>query len=61
MDVKAALLALLTFIAIIAIFAIVSFQLAYPGSGPTGWLLVAAIIFVWAIVCGVIFRVRNER
>ena len=61
MNFKAALLAVLTITAIIAAFAVASFQLAYPESGPTGWLLVAAIVVVWVLVSWLIFRVRKER
>ena len=61
MNFRAALAAVLTIIAIVAAFAVASFQMAYPESAPSGWLLVAAIIVVCAIVCGLILRVRKER
>ena len=58
---KAALFAVLTIIAIIAAFAVASFQLAYPESGPNGWLMIAAIVVVWILVSCLILRVRKER
>ena len=61
MNLRAALLAVLSVIAFVAAYAVASFQLAYPEGEPTGWLLVAAIVVVWAMACGLILRVRKER
>jgi hypothetical protein len=61
MNYKAALAAILSIIAIVAAFAVLSFQLAYPESAPTGWLLVAGIVFVCPVVCWLLLRVGKER
>jgi hypothetical protein len=61
MHFRAALLALLTVISVVGTYAVASFQLAYPEGGASGWLLVAAIFVVWAIVCGFILRVWGQR
>jgi len=61
MNIRAALLTVFTIVTVVAGLAVASFQLAYPEAGSSGWLIVAAIIVVWAIVCGLVFRVRGQR
>ena len=61
MNFKAAILAVITLVAAVAAYVVASFQMAYPEGGSIGWLMVAAIFVVWAIMCGLILRTRGER
>jgi hypothetical protein len=59
-NLPAALLAVITIVAASAAFGIAAFLFAYPEVGVEGWLLVAAIVIVWAVACGFLFRAWNK-